>query len=91
MDKNKGRGEAGRRNFKSLMVGGMHFMDAYNYQVERVKRCVVHYSAPDGLVYSFCTYNSGPTFREKVERRYSLPLSEWRQQRSPGMVPFEES
>jgi 7,8-dihydro-6-hydroxymethylpterin dimethyltransferase len=35
-------------------VAGMHFMDLYNYDVERVKRCVIHYAAPNGLIYPFC-------------------------------------
>jgi hypothetical protein len=52
----------------------MHFMDAYNYDINRVKRCVIHYTAPNGLVYPFCTYNSGPCFREKIEKQYSVPL-----------------
>ena len=56
------------------MVAGMHFMDHYNYDVERVKRCVIHYAAPDGLIYPFCAYNCGPTFREKIEKRFSQPL-----------------
>ncbi|MFQ5904120.1 MAG: radical SAM protein, partial [Candidatus Binatia bacterium] len=81
MDKKAGRGEAGSHNYRTLMIGGMHFMDAYNYQLERVQRCVVHYSAPNGLIYPFCTYNSGPTYREKIERRFSLPLDLWRQGR----------
>ena len=49
-------------------------MDVYNYDINRVKRCVIHYTAPNGLVYPFCTYNSGPCFREKVEKQYSVPL-----------------
>jgi len=28
----------------------MHFMDSYNYDFTRVKRCVIHYAAPNGLV-----------------------------------------
>lgn len=83
MDKKAGRGpQAEGYTFKTLMVGGMHFMDAYNYQLERVRRCVVHYSAPNGLIYPFCTYNSGPTFREKIERRFSTPLKEWQRLRA---------
>jgi uncharacterized radical SAM superfamily Fe-S cluster-containing enzyme len=54
--------------YKTFYVLGMHFMDAYNYDLERVSRCGVHYSAPDGKIYPFCTYNSGPTFRNRVER-----------------------
>ena len=77
-DKRYGRGEAEKQGFtyKTLMVAGMHFMDAYNYDVERVKRCVIHYSAPDGKIYPFCAYNGGPVFREKIEREYSVPFEQ---------------
>jgi uncharacterized radical SAM superfamily Fe-S cluster-containing enzyme len=54
----------------------MHFMDVYNYDLNRVKRCVIHYTAPNGLVYPFCTYNSGPCFREKIEKQFSVPFAE---------------
>ena len=54
----------------------MHFMDLYNYDVERVRRCVIHYAAPDGKIYPFCAYNSGPTFREKIERQFALSEDE---------------
>ena len=56
------------------MLAGMHFMDSYNYDVERVKRCVIHYAAPNGLIYPFCAYNSGPVYRERIEREFSVPL-----------------
>lgn len=74
-DKRYGRGQAEQEGFtfKTLMVAGMHFMDHYNYDVERVKRCVIHYSAPDGKIYPFCAYNGGPTFRERIEKQYSTP------------------
>jgi hypothetical protein len=42
------------------MTGGMHFMDRYNFDTERVRRCVIQYSTPDGL-YPFCTINTGPS------------------------------
>ena len=67
-----------RFTYRTLMVAGMHFMDSYNYDIERVKRCVIHYAAPNGLLYPFCTYNSGPVFRDKIERQYSVPLEELR-------------
>ncbi|MBI5885427.1 MAG: radical SAM protein [Deltaproteobacteria bacterium] len=57
--------------YKTFFIIGMHFMDNYNYSVERVKRCAVHYSAPNGLIYPFCTYNAGHTFRNKVEGAYA--------------------
>jgi hypothetical protein len=56
------------------MLAGMHFMDSYNYDVERVKRCVIHYAAPNGKIYPFCAYNSGPVYRERIEREFSIPF-----------------
>jgi uncharacterized radical SAM superfamily Fe-S cluster-containing enzyme len=77
-DKNYGRGKSEKEGFtyKTLMVAGMHFMDSYNYDVERVKRCVIHYAAPNGRIYPFCAYNSGPVFREKIEKEFSVPFEE---------------
>jgi len=75
-DHSHGRGKGdGTFTYKTLLVAGMHFMDVYNYDINRVKRCVIHYTAPNGLVYPFCTYNSGPCFREKIEKQYSVPLT----------------
>ena len=65
--------EVGKHSYRSIMIGGMHFMDAYNYDVERVRRCVIHYVAPDGKMYPFCAYNSGPVFREVIEKKFSVP------------------
>jgi len=76
-DHSSGRGKGdGTFTYKTLLVAGMHFMDVYNYDINRVKRCVIHYTAPNGLVYPFCTYNSGPCFREKIEKQYAVPFQE---------------
>lgn len=76
-DKTKGRnGMDGVYTYRTLLVAGMHFMDHYNYDVERVRRCLIHYAAPNGLLYPFCAYNSGPTFREKIEKKYSIPFDQ---------------
>ena len=74
-DKKYGRGESEKKGFtyRTLMLAGMHFMDSYNYDIERVKRCVIHYAAPNGLIYPFCAYNSGPVYREKIERQFAVP------------------
>ena len=60
--------------YRSFLMASMHFQDVYNYQIDRVKRCVIHYAAPDGRIYPFCTYNSGPYHRERIEREYSVPV-----------------
>jgi uncharacterized radical SAM superfamily Fe-S cluster-containing enzyme len=49
-------------------------MDRYNYDTERVPRCVIQYSPPDG-VYPFCTLNCGPTYRPYIEAMHSRPLA----------------
>lgn len=67
-------GMDGTFTYRTLLVAGMHFMDHYNYDIERVKRCVIHYAAPNGKLYPFCTYNSGPTYREKIEKEFSIPF-----------------
>ena len=76
-DKKLGRdGMDGTFTYRTLLVAGMHFMDNYNYDVERVKRCCIHYAAPDGKLYPFCTYNAGPTFRERIEKQFSIPFEQ---------------
>ncbi|MDK1030424.1 MAG: radical SAM protein [Planctomycetia bacterium] len=78
IDKNVGRGVPGEKTFRSLLVAGMHFMDSYNYETARARRCVIHYAAPDGRLYPFCTYNAGPTFRTAVEERFAVTAEQWR-------------
>ena len=90
-DHEYGRGKGdGTFTYKTLLVAGMHFMDSYNYDFARVKRCVIHYSAPDGLVYPFCIYNSGPCLRQKIEQQYSVPFDpKAAKQNGNGLVQLE--
>jgi len=61
---------------KVLMIGDMHFMDAYNFDFQRVHKCAIHYLVPDekfgARVIPFCTMNN--FHRPQVERLYSFPL-----------------
>ena len=66
----------GKFHENALFIGTMHFMDAFNYDTERVSRCCIHYATPDGRLIPFCTYNSGPTYREEVWKKGAKPLSE---------------
>jgi uncharacterized radical SAM superfamily Fe-S cluster-containing enzyme len=67
-----------KTSHRSLLMASMHFQDAYNYQIERVQRCVVQYAALDGRLYPFCTYNCGPCHRRRVEKRFAVPLAQYR-------------
>jgi hypothetical protein len=60
----------------SLMISSMHFMDPYNFDLERVQRCVIHYAVPDGRIIPFCTMNS--IHRPEVEKKLGVPLNEWK-------------
>jgi uncharacterized radical SAM superfamily Fe-S cluster-containing enzyme len=65
---------------KSLFIGMMHFMDTYNYDVQRVERCNIHYTLPDGRLIPFCTFNVLPElYRDKNQRKFSIPAEEWEQ------------
>jgi len=57
---------------KVIMIGAMHFMDPYNFDLERVQRCGIHYGLPDGRIIPFCTMNS--IHREEIERKLSKPI-----------------
>jgi len=57
---------------KTLFIGAMHFQDAYNFDLERVKRCGIHYATPDHRIIPFCSYNA--IHRPSVEKAFSVPL-----------------
>jgi uncharacterized radical SAM superfamily Fe-S cluster-containing enzyme len=67
----------GEFTWQTLFVGGMHFQDNYNYDIQRVMRCAIHYATPDNRIIPFCAYNGGPTYRTEVEKKFSVPLDEW--------------
>ena len=56
-------------HFHLIMLSAMHFMDAYNFDAERVRRCVIHYALPDGRLIPFCSYNN-LGYRDEIERTF---------------------
>lgn len=76
-------------HYNSLFIGMMHFMDPYNYDVDRVERCDIHYAMPDGRVVPFCSFNVIPElYRDRVQRKYSMDPKEWAKQ-NPQYVTAE--
>jgi len=61
--------------FGTLLLSAMHFQDRYNYEIDRSRRCIVLYAAPNGRLYPFCTWNSGLCHRYEVEKAFSKPLA----------------
>ena len=59
---------------RMIMIGSMHFMDPYNFDLERVNRCVIHYATPDGRIIPFCSMNA--LHRRSVEKKFAQPLEE---------------
>lgn len=56
----------------AMLISCMHFMDPFNFDTDRVKKCVIHYATPDGRIIPFCTMNS--MYRESIEEEFSTPL-----------------
>jgi hypothetical protein len=55
----------------ALFIGMMHFMDLYNYDIARVKRCTIHYVTPDLRVVPFCAFNVLPEYyRDAMQKEY---------------------
>lgn len=48
----------GQLHNKMLLISAMHFQDAYNFDSERVKKCIIYYATPDNKLISFCAYNN---------------------------------
>ncbi len=62
----------------TLFIGMMHFQDPYNYDVERVRKCSIHYATPDGRIIPFCAFNVLPElYRDRVQGKFSIPPREW--------------
>jgi uncharacterized radical SAM superfamily Fe-S cluster-containing enzyme len=52
-----------------FLLGCMAFMDQYNFDVNRVRRCVIHYVTPDLKIVPFCAYNN--VHRIETEEQYA--------------------
>jgi hypothetical protein len=68
---------------KMLLISSMHFMDPYNFDLERVQSCCIHYAVPDGRIIPFCTMNS--IHRQEVEKEMGVPLEEWKKKNKIGI------
>jgi len=62
-------------HYKSLFLGSMWFQDAFNLNVHRLERCVIHYTTLEGIV-PFCAYN-GLGIGDKIREKHSMPIKEW--------------
>jgi len=64
-------------SYGTLLLSSMHFQDAYNMDLERVKRCIVHFGVamPDGTVkeISFCTMNT--LHRPEIEKQIAKQIT----------------
>ncbi len=58
----------------NLFIGIMHFQDPYNIDLERLKRCSIHYITPDNKIIPFCAYNS-LRYRDENEQKFRKPLA----------------
>ena len=61
--------------FNVVGIGIMHFMDVMNFDMERIQRCDIHYTTPDGRIIPFCTYNN--FHRDRVEQSFRIDPKKW--------------
>ncbi len=54
-------------NLDIVRVRGVHFQDAYNFDLDRIQRCTLHYALPDGRLIPSCLYNTVPYYRRAAE------------------------
>jgi hypothetical protein len=59
----------GKIRRRIFLLGCMAFMDSYNFDVNRVRRCVIHYITPDLKIIPFCAYNN--IHRVAIEKQYA--------------------
>ena len=65
----------GKLHRRMVLISSMHFMDPYNFDLERIQRCCIHYAVPDGRIIPFCTMNS--IHRERIEQELGVSLEKW--------------
>lgn len=61
----------GNFHHKTLLISCMHFMDPWNFDRDRVKKCLIHYAVPDGRIIPFCSMNT--IYRQQVEKNSPNP------------------
>jgi uncharacterized radical SAM superfamily Fe-S cluster-containing enzyme len=64
----------------SMFIGMMHFQDKFNYDIERVERCCIHYATPskEMPIVPFCSFNVLPElYRDKIQKEHSVSIAEW--------------
>ena len=64
----------------SMFAGMMHFQDLYNWDIQRIKRCDIHYATPDKdrPIIPFCTFNVIPEwYRDAIQKKFSVSIAEW--------------
>ena len=70
-------------HYKSLFIGSMWFQDAFNLNVDRLQRCVIHYTTLEGIV-PFCTYN-GLGIGDRIRDKHAIPIKEWEKKTGKSM------
>ncbi len=77
----------GELHYNMMFLGMMHFMDPYNYDVTRVRRCNIHYLMPDGRIVPFCTFNVIPElYRDYIQEQFKMSGEEYQEQLEQGGI-----
>jgi uncharacterized radical SAM superfamily Fe-S cluster-containing enzyme len=61
-----------RMHHNMILISTMHFQDPYNFDIERIQKCVIHYATPEEKLIPFCTMNT--LHRQKIERKFAKKI-----------------
>ena len=71
--------KGGERQAKSIFIH--HYMDAHDFDLERLRKCCNHYPQPDGRLMPACGFN---LFHRGAAQGASTPRAAWGQAPWPG-------
>ncbi len=60
---------------RCMFIGFMWYQDAWNLNIDRLKRCAIHCATFEGIV-PFCSY-TGLGYGERIHEKYSITIEEW--------------
>ena len=69
---------------KTLFIGFMSYQNAWNLDIDQLRRCVVQYSTTEGLL-PYCMYH-GLGYGEKIQKKHSISIVEWEKKTNQRLV-----
>ena len=53
----------------------MCHQDVFNFNNDRLQRCIIHYTTFEGIVPFYAYHSMG--YGDKIRKKHSIPITEW--------------